>query len=82
MRIRRVLWAVFAAAAVMLACGAAAALHGAAAGFAPRRAAAIVIFAATYLVMAVGKLPGFTLDRAGAALLGASLMVAVGVLTL
>ncbi|MGH7037137.1 MAG: anion transporter [Stellaceae bacterium] len=83
MRIRRVLWAVFAAAAMMLACdSAAAALPGAAAGFAPRRAAAIVIFAATYLVMAVGKLPGFTLDRAGAALLGASLMVAVGVLTL
>jgi hypothetical protein len=32
--------------------------------------AAIVIFAATYLVIAVGKLPGFHLDRAGAALLG------------
>ncbi len=41
---------------------------------------AILIFAATYLVMAVGKLPGYRLDRAGAALLGACLMVATGVL--
>jgi Na+/H+ antiporter NhaD/arsenite permease-like protein len=31
---------------------------------------AIAIFAATYLVIANGKLPGFHLDRAGAALLG------------
>lgn len=59
-----------------------AATSGATAGFGPQRAAAILIFAATYLVMAVGRLPGFTLDRAGAALLGASLMVAAGVLTL
>ncbi|WP_231712162.1 anion transporter [Vineibacter terrae] len=44
--------------------------------------AATVIFAATYLVIAVGKLPGYHLDRTGAALLGASLMVGVGVLTL
>jgi Na+/H+ antiporter NhaD/arsenite permease-like protein/predicted MFS family arabinose efflux permease len=36
---------------------------------------AVAIFAATYLVIAIGKLPGFHLDRAGAALLGASLMV-------
>ena len=43
---------------------------------------AILIFAATYAVIAIGKLPGFRLDRAGAALLGASLMVGVGVLTL
>ncbi len=43
---------------------------------------AIAIFAATYLVIAVGKLPGFHLDRAGAALLGASLMVGSGVLSL
>lgn len=41
---------------------------------------AILIFACTYLVMAVGKLPGYRMDRAGAALLGASLMVATGVL--
>ncbi len=43
---------------------------------------AFFIFAGTYLVIAIGKLPGFQLDRAGAALLGASLMVAVGVLPL
>ncbi len=43
---------------------------------------AILIFAATYLVMAVGKLPGYRLDRAGAALLGAALMVAAGVLSI
>jgi Na+/H+ antiporter NhaD/arsenite permease-like protein len=44
--------------------------------------AAILIFALTYLVMAIGKLPGWRLDRAGAALLGGSLMVGTGVLTL
>jgi Na+/H+ antiporter NhaD/arsenite permease-like protein len=43
---------------------------------------AILIFAATYLVMAIGKLPFYRLDRAGAALLGACLMVATGVLTI
>ena len=45
-------------------------------------AAAIAIFAMTYLVVAIGRLPGFRLDRAGAALVGASLMVAVGALPL
>jgi Na+/H+ antiporter NhaD/arsenite permease-like protein len=44
--------------------------------------AAIAIFAATYLVVAVGRLPGFRIDRTGAALLGGSLMVAAGVLSL
>jgi hypothetical protein len=44
--------------------------------------AAITIFAGTYLVIAIGKLPGYRLDRAGAALLGASLMAAVGVVSL
>src|ERR1700733_4587208 len=43
--------------------------------------AAGMIFACTYLVLAIGRLPGFRLDRTGAALLGASLMVACGVLT-
>lgn len=42
---------------------------------------AIVIFVATYAVIALGRLPGFRLDRAGAALIGASLMVASGVMT-
>jgi len=44
--------------------------------------AAVVIFFATYAVVAIGKLPGFHMDRAGAALLGASLMVATGLLSL
>ena len=47
-----------------------------------RRAAGLAIFAATYAVIAVGRLPGFRLDRAGAAFLGASLMVAVGAISL
>jgi Na+/H+ antiporter NhaD/arsenite permease-like protein len=45
-------------------------------------AAAVAIFACTYLVLAIGRLPGFRLDRAGAALVGASAMVAAGVLPL
>ena len=82
MRIRRILRAAVAAGiAGVLFCGSAAAASGTA-GFGAGRAAAIAIFVATYLVMAVGRLPGFTLDRAGAALLGASLMIAAGVLTL
>jgi len=44
--------------------------------------AVIAVFAATYLVVAIGRLPGFQLDRAGAALLGASLMVGLGALPL
>jgi Na+/H+ antiporter NhaD/arsenite permease-like protein len=47
-----------------------------------RRAASLAIFAATYAVIAIGRLPGFRLDRAGAAFLGASLMVAAGALSL
>jgi len=42
---------------------------------------AILIFAATYLVMAVGRLPGFRVDRTGAAIIGASLMLAANVLS-
>ena len=38
-----------------------------------RTGVAVAIFAATYLVMAIGKLPGYRLDRAGAALLGAAI---------
>jgi Na+/H+ antiporter NhaD/arsenite permease-like protein len=47
-----------------------------------QRVAAILIFAATYLFIAIGKLPGYQLDRAGAALVGASLMVGFGILPL
>jgi Na+/H+ antiporter NhaD/arsenite permease-like protein len=48
----------------------------------PEIAAVTAIFAATYLVLAIGKLPYYRLDRAGGALLGASLMIGVGALTL
>jgi len=44
--------------------------------------AAVLIFALTYLVLAIGRLPGFRVDRTGAAIIGASLMVAVNALTL
>ncbi|HEY1242995.1 MAG TPA: anion transporter [Bryobacteraceae bacterium] len=41
----------------------------------------ILIFAGTYLVLAVGRLPGFRVDRTGAAIIGASLMLAANILT-
>lgn len=44
--------------------------------------AAIAIFLATYVAIAVGRLPGLRVDRAGAALIGAALMVGCGVLSL
>jgi Na+/H+ antiporter NhaD/arsenite permease-like protein len=44
--------------------------------------AAILIFLCTYLVLAIGRLPGFRVDRTGAAIIGASLMVGCNVLTL
>src|SRR4029078_12883370 len=43
--------------------------------------AALLIFAGTYLVLAIGRLPGFRVDRTGAAIIGATLMVACNVLT-
>ena len=43
-----------------------------------RTSAAVLIFLATYVVIAVGKLPGYRIDRAGAALLGGVLMVGIG----
>ncbi|WP_363318303.1 SLC13 family permease [Bosea sp. (in: a-proteobacteria)] len=46
------------------------------------RITAIVIFLATYMVVAIGRLPGFRVDRTGATLIGAALMVGCGVLTL
>ncbi len=45
-------------------------------------AAAVVIFAATYVVVAFGRFPGLRIDRAGAALLGGAAMVAVGAVPL
>lgn len=43
-----------------------------------RRVAAGAIFIASYLALAVGKVPGLAIDRAGVALVGACLMVACG----
>jgi Na+/H+ antiporter NhaD/arsenite permease-like protein len=42
--------------------------------------ATLIIFVVTYLVVAVGRVPGLRLDRTGAALIGAALMVATGAL--
>ncbi len=46
-----------------------------------RTIAAEVIFIASYLALAIGEIPGLSIDRAGVALVGACLMVAAGVLT-
>src|SRR3954454_18740042 len=45
-------------------------------------AATAAIFAASYLALAVGRVPGLAIDRAGVALVGACLMVACGALPL
>lgn len=47
-----------------------------------RRAAAAAIFVASYAALAVGKVPGLSIDRAGVALVGACLMVAAGAIPL
>jgi Na+/H+ antiporter NhaD/arsenite permease-like protein len=44
--------------------------------------ASVLIFIGTYLVLAIGRLPGFRVDRTGAAIIGASLMIAFNVITL
>ncbi len=44
--------------------------------------AAILIFLGTYAVFAIGRVPGLRVDRTGAAIIGASLMIAFNVLTL
>lgn len=41
--------------------------------------AAVVIFALSYVVFALGKFPGLKIDRPGAAIIGAALMVALGI---
>jgi len=43
---------------------------------------ATAIFLGTYVVLALGRMPGLRVDRTGAAIIGASLMVATNVLTL
>ncbi len=45
-------------------------------------AAAAVVFAASYLALAIGKVPFLAIDRAGVALVGACLMVVSGALPL
>jgi len=47
-----------------------------------RRVAAGVIFVGSYLALAIGRIPGMSIDRAGIALVGAGLMVASGALPL
>jgi len=47
-----------------------------------QQAAAAVIFAGSYLALAIGRIPGLNIDRAGIALVGAGLMVASGALPL
>jgi len=43
---------------------------------------AVIIFLLTYLVLAIGRLPGFRVDRTGAAIIGAALMIATNSLSL
>lgn len=45
------------------------------------RIAAVLVFLATYAVVAIGRVPGLRLDRTGAAVLGGALMVGCGALT-
>jgi Na+/H+ antiporter NhaD/arsenite permease-like protein len=47
-----------------------------------RHLAALGIFTGSYLALAIGKVPGLAIDRAGVALVGACLMVASGVVSL
>ncbi len=49
---------------------------------AARRLTAVAIFTTSYLALALGKVPGLSIDRAGVALVGACLMVASGVVSL
>ena len=44
--------------------------------------AAALVFLGTYLVLTIGRVPGFRIDRTGAAIIGASLMIAFRVLTI
>ncbi len=47
-----------------------------------RSVAAGIIFVGSYLALAIGRIPGLSIDRAGIALVGAGLMVASGALPL
>lgn len=41
---------------------------------------ALTIFVATYVVLTLGRFPGLRVDRTGAAIIGAALMVGTGVM--
>ena len=43
--------------------------------------ATAIVFLLTYAGIALGRIPGFRLDRAGIALTGAALMMAIGAIT-
>ncbi|TIW15265.1 MAG: anion transporter, partial [Mesorhizobium sp.] len=45
-------------------------------------AAALLILILTYAGVAIGRIPGLRLDRAGVALLGGAAMIAIGALSL
>src|SRR4051812_33734095 len=45
-------------------------------------AGTIVLFTLTYIGLALGKVPGLRIDRAGIALVGATLVLATGLLSL
>ncbi len=47
----------------------------------PKQIETILIFVLTFLVLGVGRLPGLRIDRTGAAIIGAGLMLAIGVMT-
>lgn len=51
-------------------------------GLSATQFAAIAIFVITYVAIAIGRMPGLRVDRAGAALIGAALMIGCGVLPL
>jgi len=42
----------------------------------------VIIFSVTYLVLSIGRLPGFRVDRTGAAIIGAALMIATNSLSI
>jgi Na+/H+ antiporter NhaD/arsenite permease-like protein len=44
------------------------------------RVVALIAFVGTYLGLALGRLPGFRVDRTGVAIIGAAVMVVAGVL--
>lgn len=48
----------------------------------PTETAAVLIFVLTYAAVAIGSFPFFRIDRVGAAVIGASLMVGFGALTI